>query len=187
MCEIRITKRGIAVLCAIESGLVHRVEGGYDTEAFDRFFDSYEQRLKDHIIKNFEEAGGTVAYMCDPKLNTECPKRNCAYTAKLRPFEQACMGTLNEEYALRDKDGEPVRDPHFESLKDMCIEYGQLDDTPYVPFGCCEEKEETKRTESSPVCAGGAQGSSVNLDNPWVPAAVVGALFGLLAHFLTHR
>ena len=48
MKKIRLTEKGLAVLAAIECGLCPKVEGGYNTEKFDEFWDLYEKMLADY-------------------------------------------------------------------------------------------------------------------------------------------
>lgn len=41
-----ITPKGIAVLAAIDAGLCPEVDGGYDTEAFEKFWQQYDLSLR---------------------------------------------------------------------------------------------------------------------------------------------
>lgn len=40
--EYRVTQKGLAVSAAIESGMCKKVDGGYDTSEFERFWSLYE-------------------------------------------------------------------------------------------------------------------------------------------------
>lgn len=44
---VSLTPRGLAVVLAIQEGVIPRCEGGYDTAAFERFWDRYESEVKD--------------------------------------------------------------------------------------------------------------------------------------------
>lgn len=43
---VSLTPRGLAVVLAIQAGIIPKCEGGYDTAAFDRFWDRYELEVK---------------------------------------------------------------------------------------------------------------------------------------------
>ena len=49
-CRIRITEKGRAILLAIECGLCPEVEGGYNDEAFDLFWELYMKKLHKKIL-----------------------------------------------------------------------------------------------------------------------------------------
>lgn len=53
-----ITPKGLAQIAAIESGLCPEVEGGYDTDAFDKFWGAYQDELRKNGLdesQNFTE------------------------------------------------------------------------------------------------------------------------------------
>lgn len=45
---IYLTNKGIAVIAAIESGLLPKVDGGWDDTAFQKFWSLYEKMLAKH-------------------------------------------------------------------------------------------------------------------------------------------
>ena len=57
---IMLTHRGLATVLAVQEGVIPKCEGGYDNEAFERFWTRYEEESKklssdknaDDILKN---------------------------------------------------------------------------------------------------------------------------------------
>lgn len=45
---VYLTDKGIAIIAAIESGLLPEVEGGWDDTAFQKFWSLYEKMLAEH-------------------------------------------------------------------------------------------------------------------------------------------
>ena len=43
---VSLTPRGLAVMLAIQEGVIPKCEGGYDAAAFERFWDRYELEVK---------------------------------------------------------------------------------------------------------------------------------------------
>ncbi len=49
--NLEITHKGIAVVSAIQSGLCPKIEGGWDTDAFEKFWEKYKSDLKEYRQK----------------------------------------------------------------------------------------------------------------------------------------
>lgn len=45
---VYLTNKGVAIVAAIESGLLPKVEGGWDDTAFQKFWSLYEKMLAEH-------------------------------------------------------------------------------------------------------------------------------------------
>ena len=55
---LMISEKGIAVLAAIEAGLVHPTGNGHATDNFEQFWSLYQESLAKHRLKE-------VNYLCD--------------------------------------------------------------------------------------------------------------------------
>lgn len=51
MKKVQLTEKGHAIIVAIESGLLPRVEGGWDDTAFNKFWDKYSADLIKRVPK----------------------------------------------------------------------------------------------------------------------------------------
>jgi len=49
--KLRLTEKGYAIIVAIESGLLPRVEGGWDDTVFNKFWDKYSADLIKRVPK----------------------------------------------------------------------------------------------------------------------------------------
>lgn len=50
--SVQLTQKGIAIVAAIESGLLPKTDNGWDDTAFEKFWEKYEKMLAEYY-KNY--------------------------------------------------------------------------------------------------------------------------------------
>lgn len=57
---VAVTDKGIALLAAIEAGLIPKTEDKYDTEPFEKFWEIYSEKSLRNFEKRLEQANETT-------------------------------------------------------------------------------------------------------------------------------
>ena len=60
--DYKVTKKGLALLAAIETGLVPKSEDGYEIGSFSKFWEAYENLLAENAKKPFSKQSQNKSY-----------------------------------------------------------------------------------------------------------------------------